>query len=785
MKRRAIPLLWFSATLLCAWLAVFVISVATDITLFIPKTDPVAELLLEQLHSGPASRLILIGLEGGSEQDCATASKRLAGQLRETGLFTRVLNGEVLLDQDEQRKLFSYRYLLSPSVTSERFSEPGLRAALQQRLGELGSPASVFAKRLLPADPTGELQGLLQLWQGGTQQPRQRFGVWFSADGHRALMLAETTASGYEIDAQQRVVDAIQANFAAARQTPDMRLLLSGPGVFAVLSQHTIRSEAESLSAAASAIIVLIVLLAYRSLRPVLFSALLVGSAISMAVVTVAVLFGGIYSITLAFGITLLGEAIDYPILVFTHLREGEPVADSAKKIWPTMRLCAATTIIGSSAMISTDFPGLAQLGVFTIAGLLAALVFTRFVLPTLLPPVWMPRHAIAQSRWLLKLLHPSRAIALSITACCAIAMLVLTVTSPPLWEDDLAALSPVPEAVMKLDRQLRTALGAPEVGQLIVIEASDAETALQHSEAVAEYLRPLVQEGSLSGFDYAARYLPSQHTQRLRQATLPTRESLQTNLNHALQDLPYKTGLFEPFLNDVEAARLQPPLRPQDLIGTALGLQVSSLLFQTERGWTALVLLEGVRDPASLAQELAKMGYEGVRYLNIKAETNRLVAGFRDAALVRIGWGVMLIVLVVWLGVKSWRLALAALLPVCLAIILDVALLSFLGARLSLFHLVSLLLVLGIGTNYGLFFSRPDPDPTTRKRTLYALLTCCSSTLAVFGMLSLSTLPVLKDIGQTVTIGVAISFLLALVLAQPIANKMVGLSKQQPLVSR
>jgi predicted exporter len=95
------------------------------------------------------------------------------------------------------------------------------------------------------------------------------------------------------------------------------------------------------------------------------------------------------------------------------------------------------------------------------------------------------------------------------------------------------------------------------------------------------------------------------------------------------------------------------------------------------------------------------------------------------------------------------------------------------LGERLSLFHLVSLLLVLGIGVDYGLFFSRPDADPDLRRRTLHALLVCCGSALTVFGMLSTSALPALRAIGLTVTLGVAASFIVALVAARPLLTRM------------
>ena len=779
MKRIVIPALWLAAMLVCACLIVYKTPITSDITLFIPRTDTTAQLLLEQLHRGPAARLILIGLEGGSEQARAETSKHLASQWRATGLFARVLNGEELLSREEQRELFSYRYLLSPTVSEDRFSPAGLRMALQQRLQELSSPLSAVEKHLLPEDPTGEFLSLLKIWQGGGNQPDKHLGVWFTQDGKRALLLAETYASGYDLAAQEQIVALIRQTFATVREGTDIKLLLSGPGVIATLSQDTTRHEAETLTAAASVLMVLIVLLAYRSLRPVLLSVLVLVSAILVAVATTGVLFGSIYGITLGFGITLLGEAVDYPILAFAHLYDQEAVAYSLRRVWPTLRLCAATTVLGCLAMIAADFPGLAQLGLFTIAGLLAAAVFVRWVLPTLLPPFWAPRYAIGQGDWTLWLLRPRRSLAVALVVFSLLALLTLVTVAPPHWEDDLAALSPIPEGVLKLDHELRTALGAPEVSQLIVITAPDPETALQRSEAVAGYLQSRIREGWLSGFDLAARYLPSQQTQRARQAALPEPDRLQANLNTVLADLPFKPGLFEPFLAAVEAARTRSPLRPQDLGGTALGLRVGSLLFQSDRGWTALLLLEGVHDPDKLATGLAQQGYTDVHYLDIKAETNQLVAGFRNAALVRLLWGVALIVLVVWLGFRSWQLVLAALLPVCLAIIIEVAVLSWLGRSLSLFHLVSLLLVLGIGTNYGLFFSRPDPEWAARRRTLHALLACSSATITVFGMLSLSTLPVLKAIGQTVAMGVFISFLMALVLAQRLSNKIKLLADQ------
>jgi predicted exporter len=185
------------------------------------------------------------------------------------------------------------------------------------------------------------------------------------------------------------------------------------------------------------------------------------------------------------------------------------------------------------------------------------------------------------------------------------LALLILIGKAPPLWENDLAALSPVPRELLRLDQELRTALGAPEVGHLIAVTAPDAETALRHGETIAAYLDERQTAGVLAGYDGAMRYLPSARMQQQRQALLPDAATLTANLNAALEGLPFKPGLFAPFLDAVAAARIAPPLRPEDLRGTLLGTRVNALLFAGERGWTALLPLSGVQDARALAADL------------------------------------------------------------------------------------------------------------------------------------------------------------------------------------
>ena len=80
-------------------------------------------------------------------------------------------------------------------------------------------------------------------------------------------------------------------------------------------------------------------------------------------------LFGSLHGITLAFGMTLLGVAVDYPLHLFSHLRDDETPQSTLRRVWPTLRLGVLTTALGYLAMVFSDFDGLRQLAVFAIGG--------------------------------------------------------------------------------------------------------------------------------------------------------------------------------------------------------------------------------------------------------------------------------------------------------------------------------------------------------------------------------------------------------------------------------
>ena len=84
---------------------------------------------------------------------------------------------------------------------------------------------------------------------------------------------------------------------------------------------------------------------------------------------------------------------------------------------------------------------------------------------------------------------------------------------------------------------------------------------------------------GRTAGFESPSLILPSATTQAQRQRDLPDAATLAQRVAEAARGLPFRAGLFEPFLQDVAQARQAPLLRPADLAGTGLRLRLEALL--------------------------------------------------------------------------------------------------------------------------------------------------------------------------------------------------------------
>jgi predicted exporter len=303
----------------------------------------------------------------------------------------------------------------------------------------------------------------------------------------------------------------------------------------------------------------------------------------------------------------------------------------------------------------------------------------------------------------------------------------------------------------------------------MLVVSAADNEYALQRLESLDASLQKLVESGAITGYDHAARYVPTAQKQRQRQTRLPEPATLQADLQAAVANTPFRADVFEPLLADVEQARHLPLMTVEKLRDSPLGVSVEMLLNQHDQRTTALVTFSGVQDVAALQKFSAAAGSD-VTLLDTKNASETLVTQQRVKILWSLAIAAVLLAGVVALSLRSASRVYRVLAPMALTTLLIVAMLQLGGVSMTLFHLIALILAAGLGLDYALFFEHAADDRAEQCRTLHALLVCSASTLMVFALLASSSLPVLRAIGLTVSLGVVLNFVLALLLTRPSA---------------
>jgi predicted exporter len=773
-RRGLVLALWLLLVLL-ALLQIARTPFTADLAVFLPAApDARQRLLIEQIHSGVPSRTLLLAIEGGDAAARAQASRTLAAALRASGRFDQVANGEHEGFAGFGQWLFEHRYQLSPAITPERFTAQGLREAIAESTSLLGTPAGEAIKPLLDRDPSGETQRIAEALIPA-RTPRSEDGVWVGRQTPRALLAATVSAPGADIDAQAQAIDLVHEAFApmAAR---GLLLRVSGAPFFSVDSRARIEREVQRLAIAGALVMCTLLWLAFGSLKALGAAALPVATGVLGGIVAVSLGFGSVHGMTLGFGSTLIGESVDYAIYYLIQSQSQSPSRAGAgqgeggwrhwvRTSWPTVRLGLLTSVCGFAALLWSDFPGLAQLGVFSVAGLATAALTTRYVLPALRPEgassSALSRRLGRAAQWAIARLPRLR---LPVLLLALLAALVL-VQRGELWRADLGSLSPVPHAAMQLDEALRADLGAGEGGTLVVVQGADVEQALQRAEAASARLETLVERGAIAGFDSAARLLPSQRTQRERQAALPARAALRAALEEATQGGPLAATRLAPFVDAIEQARRAPPLSWPSLRGSAVAPALDALLLRRADGSAAALLpvyaaAGGEVDHAAVGAAL--QGLADTQVLDIGGELRNLYGGYLGAAQAQALLGALGVVLLMALSLRSWRRLLAVCQPLVLAVLLAMGALAALGVQLGILHLVGLLLVVAVGSNYALFFDMLCESGDQGVDTLASLLLANITTVASFALLAASSIPLLAAIGSVVAPGALLALLLS-----------------------
>lgn len=632
------------------------------------------------------------------------------------------------------------------------------QAWVDTALGKLYSPFAGPKLGTFQDDPFGLFSDWVQARAQETPV-RPRDGRLFVADGQRQYVVLPLTLQvpAFAMSAQETVTPLLaQARQAAQRAVPKSEVIAAGAILHAAAAGEQATREVSTIGIGSLIGIVLLMWFTFHSIKPIALILLSIGIGCVGALSMSWLLFDRIHLLTLVFGASLIGVAQDYGIYFLCNRLGVDPSIDSSellKRLMPGLTLTFITTVIGYAGLAMTPFPGLQQMAAFSILGLIFAWLtvicwFPWLVSAKTLKNVHVARlYGVSLVRWPLAGLNRFTLIAaILFAAFVAFGLSRLGVN------DDIRLLQNTPKELVSDQIKLGKLLDAPTPVQYFLVRGGTPEAVLQREEALKQKLEPLVTQHQISGYQAMSNWVPSSQVQTER------RRMIEENLlrdDGALAALAEKLGQDRAW---VDATR-------QHILASLSALSLDEFLKSpSSEPWrhlwlgqvsgvdASIVAIRGMTSTSRAVVQHAADGVEGVQWVDKVEDISSVLGRYRQY----MGWVVLVSYLTVYLlllpryRASAWRV----LIPTALASVFTLAFMGMVGQPLQLFHVLALMLLLGVGVDYGIFLHE---QKSQRDHTAWlAVGLSALSTLLSFGLLGLSKTPALQAFGLTMLVGTA-----------------------------
>lgn len=782
---------WLAISWLICLLSAFVtgiviaprVNIDTDLLTLLPRDErnPQAEKALNAMAEHGERQLVI--LIGSQDTDQAQQAART---------YRKMLDGLPLTAQQAESSLDALTTLYKPyrrgllNDADRRWLAQSDQQAQIKRSLTLAYGTFSQGSIAWQEDPFGLYSNwLMTLGEASPVRPEGDTLMVHSETRHYAVLLYTLTDSAFSRTTQQTLQTALDtAEKTLRQQQPGIDILHAGVILHAAAAATSAESEISTIgigSMLASLALVWLIFRTWRALRLILLS---LGSGALIALTVCALTFERIHMLTLVFGATLIGVAVDYGILVLTQhfehdtgktscslrrddspqtvqpVRQGESTKYSMnrgatinrwqlhRRLLPTLSLVLITPALAYLGLLLMPFPGLKQMALFAICGIAGAwltiMLWYPFLLPAHLPLTnsarklgnalrYWPRWQATRRQWLL---------AVIVIALLGGGLLQLRAN------DDIRSLVSGNRELLQQHIQVSKLLGLPSPAQMYLIEGNSPEQVLQSEERLISRLHPLIADGRLSGYDAISRWLPSQQSQRQAQ-------QLQQRLNGALPGIAADLELDQQWITRQQQSA---PLLTTDIWLKQPVTQPFHYLWlgRDDNGhYTSMVLLKGLASPQT-ARTLAGFADDRhVQWLDKTVEVSDLMGRHR----IMLSWLLVAAYLLTPLALyrfyrqNVWRV----IAPSLLATLCTLAVMGYTGIPVQLLTVLTLLLVLGMGVDYAIFFQARHSD----NRAFVAITVAASLTILSFGLLSFSSTPALHALGLATTLGIGLTWLL------------------------
>ena len=739
-----------------------------DLLALLPQTerDPVIHDAVGRVNKRFERRVAM--LVGATEFATAKeAAKHVYKNLTETRQFH-----DLRLEQDRdlvQRMISFYaplRFQLLGNVERTQLLAGDVPAFERTILMRYYYPQSKINSGLIENDPFLLLPSFLE--QGAVQttgraQIKDGYLTVRSDDKSYIVIMGELSGSPFSYTLQQKLMPLLdKLRSELPRKFPGGTFLMAGVLPHAAAGTDSALDETSTVGLGSLLGIILLLTVIFRSLRPLALTLIAVGLGCLGGFAACIAVFGEIHLLTLVFGASLVGISVDYSLHFFCEryrfAADWSP-SSALHHILPGITLGLITSVIGFAGLFFAPFPGMQGMAVFSSVGLGVAygcvvICYPNFTRNLARPGFERPLDWMRAYGALWRLDRDWRAWA-------AVAILAILAVFGCLRlhaSDDVRLLQTPDSGVATEEMRIQALLGQNLASQYFLVEGRDEADFLERLEGLTEKLHTLRKNGQLGGYMTISDFIASPRRQKENRALLtPLIVGQQTTLGRIARQV----GLPDITSNAYEAAfrksKRTPPVGLKQWISDPVSGPYRGLwLGRTARGIIGITGLRGVSDLGEL-HKIADSDPQ-LTLVDPAGEFSDLFGQYRRQTtwLTIISYGVVTLILLLRYGIVGGLLVMA--IPV-IAAAASLSVLGLLGEPINLFNIMALLLVLGIGVDYALFYRETG---TEHPATLLAIALSSVTTLLAFGLLALSRTTAIHSFGLTILVGVFMAFVLS-----------------------
>jgi predicted exporter len=557
--------------------------------------------------------------------------------------------------------------------------------------------------------------------------------------------------------AKQALAAGLDAASASARAAGATRVLRAGYVFYDLAATRQASGEIQSIGTVSLVLLFVLLLLVLPQWGPrwLAFAPLLVGSVCGAA--AVLLFWHEVHMVALVFGSTVVGVAEDYGLYFLCGVYDPgawDSAARGRAARGPS-GLALLTSVLGYAALCFLPIPALRQVAVFATVGLCMDWAGVLLWYPVLArrarvadPPRLERAEALAEAwpRWgRQRWLGPALA-ALILASGLGLARLRA--------DDDVRLLYAHDASLDAEQKEIARLSGVGSGTGFFVAGAADPQALLRLEEAALDRLDLDPQAGSWTG---VSRMVPSEDRQTADRSALERalfgKPDVAARLQRALQAPGLKTRLRR------SLAAPTRPLTPEAWLASPVSTPYRHLWRGARDGaWYGLLVSTAPTDAAALERAEGDLaGVSGLQYVDQLQEVTQVLARLRRVLSWALAGGALLVLLLLWLALKSsaWPAAL----PTALGALAALGTLGWAGLPFNLFALLGLMLLLGTGIDFGIYLQATGPRACS---SFVAVNLAALTNIAAVGVLAFSGTEALRSFGLVLAVGAGVAWLTA-----------------------